>query len=59
MQILFTKVMPKVAGEDPQSLYWPHPLDALASPGWRGLGNYKFLAVIVILAMTSLYVVFR
>lgn len=59
MQILFSLLMPKIAGEDPQALYWPRPLDALAAPGWRGLGNYKVLAMIVIAAMTSLYVIFR
>ena len=41
MQILFTFALPKLAGEDLQQLYWPHPLDALKSPGWPGLLNYK------------------
>ncbi|MCW1923856.1 sodium/solute symporter [Luteolibacter arcticus] len=59
MQVVFTLLMPKEAGEDPQSLYWRYPLEALEFPGWRGLGNYKVLAAIVILAMTSLYAIFR
>jgi hypothetical protein len=42
-----------------QSLYWRYPLEALEFPGWRGLGNYKVLAGIVILAMTSLCAIFR
>ena len=59
MQIAFTTAMPKLAGEDAQKLFWPHPLDALKSPGWSGILNYKVLASIVILAMTALYSVFH
>jgi len=51
--------LPKLAGEDPQQLYWPHPFDALKSPGWPGLLNYKFLAIVVIVAMASLYTIFH
>ena len=59
MQVVFTIVLPKQADEDAQQLYWPHPFDALKSPGWRGLGNYKVLASIVLGAFTVLYVIFR
>lgn len=59
MQILFSFTLPKLADEDPQNLHWPHPLDALKSPGWSGIGNYKVFAAIVILAMTALYTVFH
>ena len=59
MQIAFTKLMPKLAGEDAEQLFWPHPFDALKAPGWPGILNYKILATIVVLAMTTLYVVFR
>jgi SSS family solute:Na+ symporter len=59
LQVILTFSMPKLAGEDPQNLYWPHPLDALKSPGWSGILNYKVLAGIVIASMTALYIVFR
>ena len=59
IQIAFTKLQPKLAGEDAQNLYWPHPLDALKSPGWPGILNYKILATIVIVAMVTLYTIFR
>ena len=59
LQITFTKVQPKLAGEDPQALYWPHPLDALKAPGWPGILNYKILASIVITSMVVLYILFR
>ena len=59
IQIAFTKMQPKLAGEDAQQLYWPHPLDALKSPGWPGILNYKILASIVIVAIVTLYTIFR
>lgn len=59
MQVVFTLLMPKQAGEDAQRLFWPHPLDAWKSPGWSGLGNYKVLALIVIAVMAVLYTIFR
>lgn len=59
MQIAFSLIMPKLAGEDPQSLYWNHPLESLKTPGWPGLLNYKLMAVVVIAAMGTLYYVFR
>jgi solute:Na+ symporter, SSS family len=59
MQVTFTAAMPKLASEDAQKLFWPHPLDALKSPGWSGILNYKVLASIVILAMATLYLIFH
>lgn len=59
LQIVFTLAMPKQAGEDRERLYWPHPFDALKSPGWPGLANYKVLAGGVFVAMVALYTVFR
>jgi SSS family solute:Na+ symporter len=59
LQIVFTKLQPKLAGEDAQALYWPHPLDALKAPGWPGILNYKVFAGIVIIAMAALYTIFH
>ncbi len=59
LQVLLSLARPKRATEDPQKLYWEHPQDALKSPGWPGLANYKFLAAMVFIAMTILYYIFR
>jgi len=59
LQISLTLLRPKLAAEDPQKLYWPHPFDALKSPGWPGMANYKFLAAMVFIAMCVLYYIFR
>lgn len=59
MQIVLSFALPKQAEEDPQALYWPHPFDALKSPGWNGLGNYKVLAALTIGCFVVLYAIFR
>jgi solute:Na+ symporter, SSS family len=38
-----------------EKLVWRHPLEALSSPGWRGLGNYKVLSAVLFAAMVGLY----
>ncbi|MBD1362371.1 sodium/solute symporter [Mucilaginibacter sp. ZT4R22] len=40
-------------------LYWRSPLESLKSPGWAGVGNYKFLSVLLIVIMVALFWVFR
>lgn len=40
-------------------LVWPHPLEALRSKGWPGIGNYKVLSAVLFVAMVVLYVIFR
>jgi SSS family solute:Na+ symporter len=59
LQVSLTLLRPKLAAEDPQKLYWAHPFDALKSPGWPGLANYKVLAALVFIAMCVLYYIFR
>ncbi|MES2995699.1 MAG: sodium/solute symporter [Verrucomicrobiota bacterium] len=59
MQVIFTFAFPKRADEDPQSLYWNHPLESLQTPGWPGILNYKFMALVVVVAMSTLYFFFR
>ena len=34
-------------------------MEALRAPGWRGLGNYKILSVVLVVTMAALYSVFR
>ncbi|MEI8235275.1 MAG: sodium/solute symporter [Verrucomicrobiota bacterium] len=59
LQVALTLIHPKQAAEDPEHLYWEHPLDPLKSPGWPGLANYKVLAALVVVAMCGLYYFFR
>lgn len=39
-------------------LVWKHPLEALRSPGWPGVGNYRFLAALLFCVMVMLYIAF-
>jgi len=59
LQIVLSLALPQLPGEDPEKLYWEHPLDCLQSPGWPGLANYKVLSGIVFLLMVGLYIKFR
>ena len=43
--------------EDPQRLYWAHPLDALKSDRLAGAGRLLVLARLVVLVMVTQYMV--
>lgn len=45
--------------EESAKLVWKNPLECIQSPGWRGIGNYKFLAALLFVIMVSLYIIFR
>lgn|ERR1022692_688479 len=59
LQITLATARPKLAAEDLQKLFWEHPFDALKSPGWPGLANYKVLAALVFIAMSLRYYIFQ
>jgi len=40
-------------------LCWDSPLDPIRQPGWSGIGNYKFLSVLLLSIMAVLYYIFR
>ena len=42
-----------------QPLYWKSPLDPLRRPGWKGIGNYKFLSALLIVVVGLLFWIFR
>ncbi len=50
---------PQEQDEEKLRLVWRNPLAALSAPGWKGLGNYKFLSLLLFLVMAALYAVFR
>ena len=57
--IIVSLLWPKALTEKQAALVWDHPLASLREPGWKGLGNYKFLAVLLIVTMCVLYWFFR
>lgn len=42
-----------------KKLYWENPMEAITSPGWPGLGNYKTLSLVLFIIMVSLFYIFR
>jgi solute:Na+ symporter, SSS family len=52
-------VLPKRAGEDPENLHFTSLSECLSFKGWSGIGNYKFLAFLVLVIMSVLYYLFR
>lgn len=52
-------LMPKTAAEDPEGLYFKSLGECFAFEGWKGIGNYKFLAALTMGIMAVLYYLFR
>ncbi len=46
--VVVSLATPEELTEEKAALVWPHPLDALRSPGWKGIGNYKVLSASVV-----------
>lgn len=59
MQVIFSIIYPVVHNEDSSVLYWKSPLDPLKGIGWKGIGNYKMLSLLLMAIMGILYWYFR
>ncbi|MDT3405376.1 sodium:solute symporter [Mucilaginibacter terrae] len=59
IQVVTAKLYPVVYSPQSEVLYWQSPFEALKSPGWKGIGNYKFLSVMLIVIMSVLFWIFR
>lgn len=59
MQVLFTWRYPALPAEGRQALYWTSLREPLQSPGWKGIGNYKVLSVVLLCIMVVLFWLFR
>ncbi|SEW34753.1 solute:Na+ symporter, SSS family [Chitinophaga sp. YR573] len=59
MQIVFSYAYPVKHTAESSTLYWKTPWEPLQSQGWKGLLNYKFLSVLLLLVMGVLFWLFR
>lgn len=59
IQVSFSYIYPVQHTPESSTLYWKTPWEPLQSPGWRGLLNYKFLSVVLLLVMGVLFWLFR
>jgi solute:Na+ symporter, SSS family len=58
--ILFTvsAFFPQSHTKGSAALVWDNPSAALRAPGWKGIGNYKFLSLLLFLTMAALFLIF-
>ncbi len=59
MQVVLSLVFPVKHDSRSETLYWRSLREPLTGKGWKGLGNYKFLSVLLLLVMGILYWIFR
>ncbi|ANE51390.1 sodium:solute symporter [Flavisolibacter tropicus] len=55
MQIVFSFIYPVKHTPESDALYWRSPMDPLRGATWKGIGNYKFLSLLLLGIMCLLY----
>lgn len=55
--VIVSLASPHQPTEQSSQLTWTRPLDGLREPGWTGWRNYKFLSLVLIACVVSVYVV--
>jgi len=58
VQIVISLAAPHHHTKESQRLVWGNPLDAVRGAGWRGIGDYRILAAVLVITMIVLYVIF-
>ena len=56
--IVISYRFPHVHTEQSIALVWRNPLEAIKAPGWKGIGNYKTLSLLLLFVMVMLYIIF-
>jgi len=59
IQVSFSFIYPVHHTKESATLYWKSIWQPLQSPGWKGIGNYKFLSALLLAIMAVLFWVFR
>ena len=59
VQVIFSYVYPVQHTAESERLFWKSLTDPLKDPGWKGIGNYKLLSVLLLAAMGVLFWIFR
>ena len=57
--VVFSRIYPQELTEESEKLVWSHPLAVLREPAWRGLGNYKFLSVALMVLVILVFAFFQ
>ncbi|HEY4147300.1 MAG TPA: sodium:solute symporter, partial [Chitinophagaceae bacterium] len=59
MQVVLSYIYPVRHTAESAVLYWKSPFEPLRYKGWKGLGNYKLLSVVLLAVMATLYWIFK
>lgn len=59
IQVSLSYYFPVHHTAESNTLYWKSPLEPLQDRGWKGIGNYKVLSVLLLGTMTILYIIFH
>jgi SSS family solute:Na+ symporter len=59
LQISLSYMFPVTHTQESAALYWKSLWEPLRGPAWRGLGNYKFLSVLLVCIMVILFYLFK
>lgn len=59
IQVVFSYIYPVSASAITAGLTWTSPFESLKSPGWKGIGNYKLLSLVLLAIMITLFWMFR
>jgi len=59
IQVIFSYIYPVKHTAQSETLYWTSIWEPLKSKGWKGIGNYKFLSMLLLAIMGVLYVYFK
>lgn len=59
LQIALSYYFPIKHTSESQTLYWKSAWEPLQDPGWKGLGNYKTLSILLLGTMVLLYIFFH
>ena len=59
MQVTLSYYFPVHHTPVSNTLYWKSPLEPLQDKGWKGIGNYKILSLLLLGVMAILYLIFH
>lgn len=59
MQVALSYYFPVHHTAESNTLYWKSPLEPLQDKGWKGIGNYKVLSMLLLGVMAILYIIFH
>lgn len=59
IQIILSHMYSVRHNAESERLYWKNPLDPLRGLAWRGIGNYRVLAGLLLAIVTILYIIFK